>query len=285
MRNTILFIIKEDEYLKFRHEFFCEILRKSFKLTTLVILKDWKKEFLNTPFNSKKYKATIVWGEIFDTKLLNEIKTSNFIFIPMADFVHSKKLAWWFRLRNFKTICFSKRLSEALIKHNFRLFNFLYVPNSNKNIVKLPKKISEKKVLNVYVSGEINSKTQLILNKLFKFQKYNIHDKLQKNTHLYLSLNKYSGLDLDFLKAISMGVIPIVPNNYNLNDYVFHNKTGYLYKYDLPLFIDFSNINEIQANLLNFINVNSHRWKIKSKQVDGIIRLKNHSSLDYDKKN
>ncbi len=282
MRNTILFIIKEDEYLKFRHEFFCEILRKSFKLTTLVILKDWRREFLDTPFNSKKYKATIIWGEIFDTKLLSEIKTSNFIFVPMADCIHMKKLVWWFRLRNFKTICFSKRLSEALLKHNFKLFNFLYVPNLNKNIVKLPKRISDKRALNVYINGEINPKTQKIIDKIFKFQKYNIHNKLQKNTHLYLSLNKYSGLDRDFLEAISMGIVPIAPNSYNLNDYVFHNKTGYLYKYDLPLFIDFSNINEVQTNLLNFVNVNSHRWKIKSKQIDGIIRLKNHSSLDYD---
>lgn len=284
MRNTILFIIKEDEYLKFRHEFFYEILKSYFKIMTLVVLKSWEKEFLNTPFNSKKYKATVIWGEIFDTKLLDKIKTSNFIYIPMSDCVHMKKLSWWFKLRNFKTICFSKQLSLALLEHKFNLVNFLYCPSVVKSIVKLPKRFKYKP-LNVYISGDINSKTQKIIDKIFKYQKYNIHNKIQKDTHLFLSLNKFSGLDVDFIKAISMGIIPIIPNSHNLNDYVVHNKTGYLYKYDLPLFIDFSNINTIQENLINFIKVNAIRWKIKSKEIPLFIKSRNHSKLDKVKKN
>ncbi|MBR1976677.1 hypothetical protein IKA15_00175 [bacterium] len=273
-------MITEGEFLKNRHDFFLNILREDFIVDIKIILKSWEKEFFDTPFNSKKYCAVVVWGEIFDTKSANNLIQKNAIFVPMSDCIHTKKLVWWFRIRNFKTICFSKQLADTLLKHGFRLSNFYYVEKTEEKIINLPKNLSEVRPLNVYIDDKITLKNEHIINKIFKFQKYKIHEKIKDNTHVYLSLKKYSGLDREFIKAISKGIIPIVPNSHNLNDYVLHNKTGYIYRYDLPLYIDFSNIKETQENLIKFNNINHVKWKVKSKKIAKFIKEKNHSPLD-----
>ena len=281
MQNKrILFLITEAEFLKNRHDFFLNILRAEFLIDIKNILKDWENEFFNTSFNCKKYCAVIVWGEIFDTKLANNIIQKNVIFVPMSDCIHTKKLVWWFRIRNFKTICFSKQLSDILIKHGFRLLYMHYLKEMENKVVNLPKKLSDVRPLNVYIDDEMTPKNEQIISKIFKFQKYKLHEKIKENTHIYLSLKKYSGLDKDFIDAISKGIIPIVPNSHNLNDYVIHNKTGYVYRYDLPLYIDFLNIKEVQENLIKHSSINSIKWKVKSKKILKFIKEKNHSPLD-----
>lgn len=278
--NRLLFLITEAEFLKNRHDFFLEILRGEFLIDIKIILKSWEKEFFETPFNSKKYGAVIVWGEIFDTKLANNVVQKNLIFVPMSDCIHTKKLVWWFRIRNFKTICFSKQLSDTLIKHTFRLMNFFYLEDMEEKTVSLPKNLSEARPLNVYVDEKITEKNEQIINKIFKFQKYKIHERIKENTHIYLSLKKYSGLDKDFIYAISKGIVPIVPNSHNFNDYVIHNKTGYMYRFDLPLYIDFSNIKEVQENMIKFNKINYVKWRVKSKKIGKFIKEKNRSPLD-----
>lgn len=281
MQNKrLLFVITEAEFLKNRHDFFLDILRAEFLIDIKVILKDWEKEFFETPFNSRKYRGTIFWGEIFDTKLANNLIQKNAIFVPMSDCIHTKKLVWWFRIRNFKTICFSKQLSDTLTKHGFRLLNLFYVKKIGEKVTSLPKNLSEVRPLNVYINDEITAKNKHIIDKLFKFQKYKIHKNIKENTHIYLSLKKYSGIDRDFILAISKGIIPIVPNSHNLNDYVIHNKTGYVYRFDLPLYIDFSNIKEVQENLIKFNNIDYVKWRVKSKKIAKFIKEKNRSPLD-----
>lgn len=275
MDKRLLFLITEAEFLKNRHDFFLDILREKFIVDIKVILKSWEKEFFETPFNSKKYRATVFWGDIPDTKLVNLIQTSNPIFCPMADCVRTKKLAWWYRIRRCKVICFSKTLGKFLKKHDFYLINYEYWAQLGQKIAKFPKILSETRALNVYVDSEITEKNQKIIDKLFKFQKYNIHDKVKDNTHLYLSLKENAGLDKEFFEAQKLGVVPIANTNFGLGDYIEDKKSGYKYRADLPLYIDFGGLFEVREFMMKTIVINSVRAKVHRKNIIKFILQKN----------
>ncbi len=275
--NRLLFLITEAEFLKNRHDFFLDILRANFIIDIKVILKSWEKEFFETPFNSKKYRATIFWGDIPDTKLVNLIKTANPVFCPMADCVRTKKLAWWYRIRRCKIICFSKTLSNFLNKHDFYLKNYEYWASLDEKQAKFPKILSETRALNIYVDSEITEKNQKTIDKLFKFQKYKIQECVKENTHLYLSLKENAGLDREFFRAQSLGIVPVANTNFGLGDYIEDKKTGYKYRADLPLYIDFRDLFEVRELMLKTIKINSVRAKVQRKNIIKFILQKNSS--------
>ncbi len=277
MNNRLLFLVTEEEFLKNRHDFFLNILREKFIIDIKIILKSWEKEFFNTPFNSKKYRATVFWGDLPDTKMVNLIETSNPVFCPMADCIRTKKLAWWYRLRRLKVICFSKTLANFLAKHDFYLKNYEYWVELSDKLAKFPKALSEMRALNVYVDSGLNDKNKKIIDKLFKFQKYKLHDKIAQNTHLYLSLQENAGLDKEFFKAQSMGIVPIANTNFGLGDYIEDKKSGYKFRQDLPLYIDFRALFEIREYMMKTININSVRSRVQRKNIIKFILQKNSS--------
>ena len=260
--KTFLFVIPEERFKKNSHCFFTDYLSEFFKFDYLVILKNYEKEFLNTSFNSKEYDGIIFWGELFDTRLIERVKNKNIIFVPMMDWVHTKKLVWWYRLRSIKIICFTKFLFNQLLKHNFNVSHFQYYKEADT----LP--FEFKKELNVFINREqLNSKETTILNKLFKNMPYKIHNKIRKDTHIFLSLNKFDGIEKEFIEAISLGLVAIGNSTPGFNDYVQHNMNGYLYKMDLALSINFSSISTLRLNSIEKNKIGAKRWKVLRKRL------------------
>ncbi len=262
--SSFLFVIPEERFYKKSHYFFTDYLSRFFKLDYLIVLKDFEKEFLNTSFNSPKYDGIIFWGEIFNTKLVQNIENKNIIFVPMMDWVHPKKLSWWYRIRGAKIVCFTKFLHEQLLKHGFDTLHLQYYegvkPSSNE------KELHSKR-LNVFVNNPISLKTSSILDKLFKHISYKIQSEVKNNTHVFLSLNKFEGVENDMIKALSYGAVLIGNNTPGISDYVQNNDNGYLYRMQLPLSIDFSNFLTLRENSIKKTQVGAFKWRAERKQL------------------
>jgi|GEM_PF-5784989 len=260
--DNFLFVIPEERFKKKSHYFFTDYLSKFFKLDYLVILKNFEKEFLDTPINSKDYDGVIFWGEIFDPRLLSRVKNKNIIFVPMMDWAHTKRLVWWYRLRSVKIICFTKFLFDRLLKHNFNVLHFQYYEESEA----LPWELYEE--LNVFINeAPLTPQKTTTLNKLFKNTPYKIHRCIKEDTHVFVSLNKFEGVKKEMIKAISAGLVLVGNAAPGISDYVQNNMNGYLYKMELPLSIDFSNILTLRANSIEKTKIGATRWKVLRKKL------------------
>lgn len=182
MRKTFLFVITEERWNKKSHYFFSDYISEFFKLDYLIILKSYDKEFLNTALNSAKYDGIIFWGEIFDTKLIKNVNNKNITFIPMMDYVHPKKLVWWYRIRGIKILCLSNFLHKQLQKHQFDTMQLKYYEKPNEKIKFFSANEAQKRPLNVFVNPIANEKTAGIALKVLKNCNYVFTDKLDDNT-------------------------------------------------------------------------------------------------------
>lgn len=273
IKNTFLFVISEDRWNKKSHYFFTDYLSEFFRLEYLIILKSYEKEFLNTGLNCKKYKGVIFWGEIFNTNLVKNVKNMNIIFVPMMDYVHPKKLAWWYRLRQVKIICFTNFLHNQLSRHGFRTIHLQYYIKPAVDTIKQFDEKTLKKPLNVYTNTEITPKNQKIIDKLFKNTPYKVSGEINSNTHIFLSLNKFDGIENKMINAISSGLVLVGNNAPGFKDYVENNVSGFLYKMDLPLSIDFSNISEVQKKSIEKAKINAVKWTVyRKKLVDFLLK-------------
>lgn len=262
MKKNFLFVIPEERWKRKSHYFFTDYLSVFFKLDYLVILKSYEKEFLSTALNSNCYDGIIFWGEIFDTKLIKDIVNKNIIFVPMMDYVHTKKLAWWYRLRSCKIICFTNYLFQELKKHQFKVLPLKYCEKSE-NIFRF----GREKCLNVFINSEIVPENKNIIEKIFKKNPINFHKKIQKDTHIYLSLKKYDDIEKEMMKALSMGKVLVGNKTPTMSEYVKHNENGYLYRKDLPLSINFSNLVEIQKKSIENVEVRASQWEDEKKKL------------------
>ncbi len=260
--NSFLFVIPEERFKKKSHYFFTDYLSKFFKLDYLVILKDFDKEFLGTPLNSNEYDGIIFWGEIFDTRLIQKVKNKNVIFVPMMDWVYAKKLVWWYRLRDIKIICFTKFLFDRLLKHNFNVVHFQYY--------KEPKALPWKpwKELNIFTGEDfLTTKKNAVLNKLFKKTPYKIHNEIKEDTHVFVSLNKFEGVEKELIEAVASGLVLVGNAAPGISDYVQNNMNGCLYKMDLPLSLNLSNISTLRLNSIEKAKIGATRWKVLRKKL------------------
>lgn len=264
--NSFLFVIPEERFKKKSHYFFTDYLSKFFRFDYLVVLKDFEKEFLETPFNSKDYDGIIFWGEIFDTRKLAKVKNKNIIFVPMMDWVHTKKLVWWYRLRSVKIICFTKFLFNQLLKHNFDVIHFQYYDEASGEPKAGLWKPDEE--LNIFTGNEeLTAKKTETLNKLFKNTPYKIHDEIKEDTHVFVSLNKFEGVEKELIEAVSSGLVLVGNAAPGISDYVQNNMNGYLYKIERPLSINFSNISTLRANSIEKNKIGATRWKVLRKKL------------------
>lgn len=271
MKKTFLFVTTEECWNKKSHYFFSDYISEFFKLDYLIILKSYEKEFLNTPLNSNKYAGIIFWGEIFDTKLIKKVINKNITFIPMMNYIHPKKLAWWYRIRGIKILCLTNFLHKQLQKHQFNTIHLKYYENPQEKIKYFNANEVQKRPLKVFINPIPNRKTAGIALKVLKNCHYTFADKLNENTDIYLSLEKYNGLEKEMMTALSMGKIIIGNNTPTMNEYIKHNTNGFLYRYNLPLSVDFSKIVDIQKNLIENVKIGAVKWQVHRKKIPAFL--------------
>jgi len=268
---------------------------KQFYDVKIVLDESWKGEsFPNLSFVDESYLAVIFFQSLPNHKLLESIKNENLVFFPMYDGV-GLDYSFWFKYKNIKIINFSETLHEKLKSWGFESIYVKYFPkpqefvpgnkievfflqrltNINiKNIINL----FEKKDLKIHIHKAIDPNQEFIQPSREDEKKYQITYSewfetreqmwdLIKKKGIYIAPRELEGIGLSFLEAMAMGKAVVAIDNPTMNEYIEHNKTGYLFDLSKPENIDLSNIENIQKNTYEFMQKGYAEWEKNKKKI------------------
>jgi len=77
---------------------------------------------------------------------------------------------------------------------------------------------------------------------------------------VFFTPRRTEGIGMSFLEAMAWGKCVVAPDMPTHNEYIRHGETGFLYNPNRPKSIDFSNIKDISANTLKYIEDGHRRW-------------------------
>jgi len=89
----------------------------------------------------------------------------------------------------------------------------------------------------------------------------NEYKKLLSECNVFIAPRPYEGIGTSFLEALSTGMAVIAPNNATMNEYVVHNKNGYLYDLSNPKEINLNNITKIRKEAKKSAIKGFEKWK------------------------
>jgi glycosyltransferase involved in cell wall biosynthesis len=278
-------------------KFFIKLLKTRYEVDVYydTYWKD-KKIFDFEKLNFFDYKAVIFWQVNYNIKYLKKLKCKNIIFIPMYDDVmlNTITLFYWKQFRNVKFITFSKTLHKYLMQKKLNSFYLSYFPAYQRTLVtfnknnlvaffwyrvntinwNIIKKMIDKNTFHtIYIQNnpDPNQKKLIVSEKDIK--EYNIkfinwfenkkeYLKFLKKIDIYFAPRKYEGIGLSFLEAMSYGKFIVANNEPTMNEYIIHNKNGFLYDLDK---IEKINLNNISKDNINEINMSLYRKWMDSK--------------------
>jgi len=82
-----------------------------------------------------------------------------------------------------------------------------------------------------------------------------------KSKGIYVAPREYEGIGMSFLEAMAMGKAVIAPDNPTMNEYITHNKTGYLYNLSKLRPIELSDISKVQRNAYEYVCKGYAHWE------------------------
>jgi FkbM family methyltransferase len=270
-------------------KFIIDILKKYFEVEILWDDSWQGKEFPDISFVDEKYLGVIFFQNLPTANIFNRIKNKNRIFIPMYDCSGGQPITWWKSYNYLKVINFSSTLHKKLIDWKINsiyvqrfpkpekftpgnpkdTFFYCRVNSINFNVVKtlvghLKSKIHVHKTIDpghtfIAPSKEDHHKFSISYSSWFK----NKADqwKAADDYGIFIAPRPFEGIGQGFIEAMARGKAVISPNNPTMNEYIEHNKNGYLYDMSNPTPIDFSNIEQIQVNAYKYIVNGWKRWK------------------------
>ncbi len=269
------------------HRFFLDFIRQSFNV--IEIQDDsWNgKPFPDLSFIDAGFDAVIFWQTMPPITILKSIHNSNIILIPMFDQSGQLDFDYWRQYKDCKFICFSNKLHVKLKKWGFntiyaqyfptpqkfvkgdsnRLFFWQRIAKINFNTVKaLLGRSFQVHIHNAVDPGNDFVKPTKEDEELYQIEysrwleKKSKIDEILKKCALYFAPRDVEGIGLSFLEAMAMGKAVIAPNNPTMNEYIIHNKTGYLYDLNNPKAISLDNIEEIQKNTYTYMQAGYDHW-------------------------
>lgn len=283
-------------------KFLLEYLQSFFDVK-IIIDNSWRGDsFPDLSFVDNSYLGVIFFQYIPNNqKILENIKNDNLIFFPMYDAYGEIDYEFWQYYKNLKIINFSKTIHKKIKRWGFDSMYIQYFPESGKfhkgktNEVFFWQRLSR---LNINTIDKLFEKTRVkihihkVLDPFQKFtkptkdqeKKYSItyskwikekkdSDKIIEGKAIYIAPREYEGIGRSFLDAMVMGKAIVAPNNPTMNEYIKHNKTGYLYNLDNPKPIDLSNLDKVQWNAYLYMKRGFKRWeKEKYKIIDFILK-------------
>lgn len=247
----------------------------------------------------RDYDVIVFWQTILDRSKLKKLRHENIVFFPMFDAVHDWGIEAWRPYRRVKIICFSSTLYKRLSQWGF---NLLYVkffpsvgefcPGSKKevffwqrintiNINTIVKLVGDNCV-DIHLHKVLDYKNDFIDADQSDIKKHNITysqwfknkmdmTNLIKNKGIYIAPRLYEGIGLSFLEAMAMGKAVVAVNNPTMNEYIEHEKTGYLYDINNLYSLDLKNINNVQQSTYFYMQKGFEQWnKNKYSIVDFI---------------
>jgi hypothetical protein len=98
------------------------------------------------------------------------------------------------------------------------------------------------------------------------------YHQILQTCNVFIAPREFEGIGLSYLEAMSMGLAIVAPNNPTMNEYIIHNKTGYLYDLSDPNSISFSNLTKVRINTRRYFKKGVLKW---SRYLQSIIKLIN----------
>ena len=204
-------------------------------------------------------------------------------------------LDFWYKYRDIKIINFSKTLHEKLAKWGLDSMFIQYFPNPQEFVpgkrdevffwqrltkmnIGLVSKLFGKMDVKMHIhkaidpdqqfqqpSEEQEKKFQIAYSDWFETREQ-MWDVI-KQKGIYIAPREYEGIGQSFLEAMAMGKAVVAVNNPTMNEYIEHEKNGYLFDLKNPKEIDFSNIEQVQKNTHEFMKKGFEKWENDKKKI------------------
>jgi hypothetical protein len=221
------------------------------------------------------------------------------IWVPMYDDVIFHTKLFWLSLTilNVKIISFSKTLSERMRKINPEVLSLQYFldpisfaatetsnePNvffwqrTNFGFNDVKKLLGNKQINQFILKLDTDPGYKEIEPSSNDIEKYSIkiirgnleksdYMEMIRSSNVFIAPRKYEGIGMSFLEAMTLGLAVIATDNPTMNEYIIHNKTGFLFSSAKS--IDISDFKIIGENARSYCENGFKEWE---KDKNGII--------------
>lgn len=287
-------------------DFFRDILAENFEITD-IFDESWSGGAAPTVeyINSQNFEYVLFFQSLLPISELKKIK-AKMIWVPMYDGVVGFGNSFWRELSTLKIkiISFSAFLANKLEKYGLDCLRLQYFPNpaslpaldsSGKltvffwqrhatfNFNDLKKILSDNNIGKVILRNEPDPGNKFIRPSEDDMSRYNIeiidgdigrekHLEMLKKCDVFVSPRKFEGIGMAFIEAMTMGLAVIAFDFPTMNEYIEHNKNGYLFSSMRMNKIDLSNFEEIGENAKKYCADGFSNWeRNKSKVVSFIL--------------
>lgn len=266
--------------------FFLDLLKDKYTIDIYYDTK-WqdKKVFDFDSLNNEEYHAIIFWQINYNIKYIRNLKCKNIIYIPMYDDFISNTFTpfYWKQFNSVKFISFSKTLHDYLTAKGLDSFHVQYFAEIKQNIKKIytesltaffwyriekinwetiKKFITPSSFKKIYIQNHPDPNQKKLQISKEDIEKYNIeiidwfdskeeYINIIKSIDVYFTPRIYEGIGLSFLEVMSYGKYIVAFDKPTMNEYIMHNKNGFLYHNKTNKKIDFLKINQDEILELN----------------------------------
>lgn len=268
--------------------FFIDLLKEYYDVE-IIWDESWKGEpFADLSHVDDSYLAVFFFQNLPTKEVYESIKCENIIFIPMYDSFIGYPYEHWAQYPNLKVINFSKATHTAFNNWGFdsmyiqRFIEpeefcagdidqaFFYSRIEQLNIDTVTTIIGDQKLkLHVHNTMDPNHEFKHPTKKQEKkyditystwFTKKEDKWKLAKTMAIFFASREYEGIGQGYLEGLISGRAVVAVDNPTMNEYIVHNKTGYLYDLKNPQKIDFSNVRTVQKNSYEYMKKGYQKW-------------------------
>ncbi len=281
--------------------FLINYLKEHFEVT-VILDETWQgKAPPNLDFIDDSYLGVVFFQNIYSPEVLAKIKNKNLIFCPMYDGSGALPNDYWLQYKNIKFLNFSKTLHKKLINLDLNSLHLQYFPKPNKfyagntkqiffwqrltyiNINTIEKLFDKEKELKIHLHNAIDPSHAFVKPTKGQEQKFSISystwlknkedlNNLIKKAAIYVAPREHEGIGLSFLEAMAMGKAVIAVNNPTMNEYIKHNKNGYLFDLNSIKSININNLSSVQKESYKFMLSGYKKWKKNKIKIINFIK-------------
>ncbi|KKR22179.1 MAG: Glycosyltransferase, group 1 family protein [Candidatus Moranbacteria bacterium GW2011_GWA2_39_41] len=251
-------------------------------------------------FIDESYLGVIFFQLLPSREIIASIKNDNIIYFPMYDQVIGRGYDYWYAYRDLKIINFSKTLHKKLNRWWLDSMHVQYFPKPveflpgnkeeiffwqrlmkiNINIIT---KLFVKSNPKIHIHKAVDPKQEFVQPKEETEKKFQITysdwfetrgemQEVIKQKGIYIAPREFEGIGMSFLEAMAMGKAVVAVNNPTMNEYIEHEKTGYLFDLKNPKEIDLSNIEEVQKNAYEYMQAGYKKWEAEKHNIIDFIK-------------
>jgi glycosyltransferase involved in cell wall biosynthesis len=279
-------------------DFFRDLLAEKFKVTEIEGL-SWTESYNKNveKLNSKDFEAIVFCQTLPTATYLRKLNCKKIFWLPMYDGAKGWKLAivksLFYRGLDLRVIVFSKKLHNTL-KLFFNCQYYQYYPKPPKKIKDyrtkrllfwerrtkpnwkyVKDKLIDIKELDFITIKQFNdplfknekpktSKKIKLIDKWLSKKKY---ENLLDECNIFIAPRLTEGIGHSFLEPLSRGAVLIANDDSTMNEYIEHQKTGFLFEYNNPKKIDLSNFEEVGKNARKQMENGYKKWQKDKERI------------------